>query len=201
MKKVKAKFGSLFKKAKKKWNKDVVLEEYNKVTKFFSVPRQMLYIGYNGEEVQYAIKGVTADMFQNFILSGKATLHELRGMILSDDVSGKDFDAQKAIIGICKTKHAGLVFYPATKKDYRKIVSFLREKRKSEIRQEDLAKRIRDIQAKQESDAANNQRMQKFIEEFVQEASESESPAPFEPSLHLDVDEPNTIDLKPELKL
>lgn len=151
--------------------------------------------------VQYAIKGVDANMFQNFILSGKATLHTLDGMFLSDNVLKQEtFDAHKAIIGICRTRHSGLVFYPASKKDYREIVSFLEKKQKTEIRQNDILQKIKDIQTKQECDAANNQRMQDFIKEFAEESVEEKIDTPDGPTLHLD-QEIEPVDLKPSLQL
>lgn len=201
--KLKSKFGVIFNFVKQKWENNISLHEFRRVREFFDTPRQFLSIKQNGihNTVQYAVKGVDANMFQNFILSGKATLHTLDGMFLSDNVlNNETFDAHRAIIGICRTKHSGLVFYPASKKDYRAIVSFLEKKQKTKVRQNDIMQKIQDIQTKQECDAANNQRMQDFIKEFAEETVEENTDAPEEPTLHLD-QEMEAIDLKPNLQL
>ena len=115
LEKLKSKLGSIFKTAKEKWKNNISLYEFRRIKAFFDTPRQFLTVNQSGvhNTIQYAIKGVDANMFQNFILSGKATLHTLDGMFLSDNVLKKEtFDAHKAIIGICRTKHSGLVFYP-----------------------------------------------------------------------------------------
>lgn len=203
LEKLKSKLGSIFKTAKQKWKNNISLYEFRRIKAFFDTPRQFLSIKQNGihNPVQYAVKGVDANMFQNFILSGKATLHTLDGMFLSDNVLKKEtFDAHKAIIGICRTRHSGLVFYPASKKDYRAIVSFLEKKQKTEIRQNDILQKIKDIQKKQECDAANNQRMQDFIKEFAEESVEEKIDTPDGPTLHLD-QEIEPVDLKPNLQL
>lgn len=187
------------------YKKHVSYETYTRVVQYFSEEKSIILIrrGNLVQPCRFAVRPVSYDIFRDFIISGKATLHTLDGTCISDAVqieSKKDLEC--AIIGICQTQHSGLIFYPSTKSDYRKVVIFLKKRVREIKKEQSLALEIQRLEKKQNYSTENNLRMQMFIQEFAQENTEPEesvsldleTPADSFPSPSLDIP-------KPELKI
>lgn len=179
-------------------------ESYMAVIHYFLQGNSVILVRKNHivQPCRYAIRPVSYEVFYDFIVSGKASLHRLEGSSISDALQIEDQkDMQDAVIGICRTKHTGLVFYPATKRDYKKVVSFLRQRKKRIQKELSLIEDIKKLQEKQRYSGENNERMQLFIQEFAEENSSNEVPAPTLTSSE-DISLSSSFDVpKPELKL
>lgn len=188
-------------KAKRLIDKTICLKEYKNIRKHFSESTGNIIIKENRitRASKYAVRSVDFDMFRNFIISGKATLYVFNESLVLEQVrEDDDFDIYKAVIGICRTTNTGLVFYPASKKEYCKTVGFLRKWKKQQEKERRLIQEIRDLQVQQENDAINNKRMQQFISEFAKENTQIAEQE--EPEIFVDNTHP-TIPTKPELRL
>lgn len=178
-------------------------ESYKSVLSYFSHQDSVILVRKNliVQPCRYAIRPVSFDVFRDFIVSGKASLHKLEGTCISDSLQVEEQkNVQDAVIGICCTKHAGLVFYPATKKDYKKVVSFLRQRKKRIQKELSLIEDIKDLEKKQRYSGENNERLQQFIREFAEENVSDEVPAPTLTSSE-DISLFSSFDIqKPELK-
>lgn len=151
-------------------------EEYRFVRAFLEKEQYVILIKRNGmvQPYKYAVRPVNSQMFENFIVSGKATLHMLSGNVISDTLTiDSKLDVTKAIIGICKTKTTGLIFYPDSKREYHKIVSFLSKYKKGVVYEQSLVNDMELLKQKQQDDLVNSQRMQQFIKEFAEENIEN----------------------------
>lgn len=194
---------SLKKRLSRYYKNYISFESYQKVVRYFSREDSVVLVRKNliVQPCRYAVRPVSYDVFRDFVVSGKATLHKLEETSISDSlqIEGQK-NIQDAVIGICRTKHSGLVFYPATKKDYKKVISFLRQRKKHIEKELTLIDDIKKLEKRQQYNGENNERMQQFIKEFAEEnCSNEDIPSP---SLESEEEGYNSFNIpKPELKL
>lgn len=182
----------------------------------------LLKDGKDKKVLSYAVCGVGSQTFMNLVISGKANLYGAQYGYLEEKVcipeSMQDchcddlFKNAQFMVGICQTKHSGLIFYPESQKEMRRVYCAMCQKTAQDQKLAKLKHDMDSLQAIQneqnqknqqiQADISENQkRMAVFLEEFQEENASG--------SLHIDDPESETEDLfpldadalKPKLKL